>query len=226
LVAGAVFLYLGARETPVFAVHTIQVQGVRAPMAGRVERALRPLEGESLLKLDGDEVTRLATALPFIANVSYDRSFPNTLRVRVQAEQPVAVVRRGAEAWLVSRDGRVMKSIAQGTHRALPRIWLEKSVDLSLGGTLATGGGAEEVGMLDALRDARLALRVSSVRKVDGQWAYMLRGGLQLRVGDRTELPLKLAIARGILSKTPVFGYLDVSVPERPVAQDDPQLSG
>jgi len=47
-----------------------------------------------------------------------------------------------------------------------------------------------------------------------------------LRVGERTELPLKLAIARRILSKTPVFGYLDVSVPERPVAHDDPQLSG
>jgi len=132
----ALLAYVGARETPVFAVHTIDVEGVPPPVARRVEAALRPLEGTSLLKVHGDEVTRFATSLPSIAGVTYDRAFPNTLRVQVQAEQPVAVVRRGIEAWLVSRRGRVTERIAQRTHRVLPRIWLEQSVDVSLGGNL------------------------------------------------------------------------------------------
>jgi len=222
----ALLAYVGARETPVFAVHTIDVEGVPPPVAGRVEAALRPLEGTSLLKVHGDEVTRLATSLPSIAGVTYDRAFPNTLRVQVQAEQPVAVVRRGIEAWLVSRRGRVTERIAQRTHRVLPRIWLEQSVDVSLGGTLADGRGAEEVGMLDALRDSGLGRRVASVHEVNGEWAYVLRGGLKLEVGARSDLALKLAIAHRILERTPLTGYLDVSVPKRPVAGGNSQVSG
>lgn len=218
--------YLGARETPIFAVRTIEVEGVRPPVARRVEAALRPLEGKSLLKLQGDDVSRLATALPSIAGVSYDRAFPSTLRVHVETEQAVAVVRRGIEAWLVSRRGRVIKRIAQRTHRPLPRIWLRQTVAVSLGGTLAAGGGAEEVTMLDALSGAHLSPRVGSVHDVDGQWVYVLRGGLEVRVGTRSELALKLAIARRILVRTPVVGYLDVSVPERPVAGQESQVSG
>jgi cell division septal protein FtsQ len=218
--------YLGARETPVFDVRTIEVEGVRPPVARRVEAALRPLEGKSLLEIRGDDVARLATALPSVAGVSYDRAFPSTLRVRVETEQPVAVVRRGIEAWLVSRRGRVIKRIAQRTHRALPRIWLRQTVPVSLGGTLAAGGGGEEVTMLAALNGARVGPRVGSVHNVDGQWVYVLRGGLEVRVGTHSDLALKLAIARRILARTPVFGYLDVSVPDRPVAGQEPQLSG
>jgi cell division protein FtsQ len=222
----AMLLYLGARETPVFAVRTIDVDGARPPVARRVEAALRPLEGKSLLKVQGDQVARLATALPSIASVTYDRAFPNTLRVRVEAEQPVAVVRRGIEAWLVSRRGRLIKRIAQGTHKALPRIWLPQSVAMSIGGTLAAGGGAEEVAMLDALRGARLARRVGSVHDESGQWIYVLRGGLEVRVGTRSQLALKLAIARRILDQSTVITYLDVSAPDRPVAEQESQLSG
>jgi cell division protein FtsQ len=226
LVLAAVLLYLGARETPVFAVRTIEVESVRPSMAQRVEVALRPLEGKSLIKIRGGEVERLATALPSIASVTYDRAFPNTLRVRVEQEQPVAVVRRGIEAWLVSKRGRVIKRIAQRTHRVLPRIWLREPVAISPGGTLSAGAGADEVAMLDALEGARLARRVGTVRNESGQWIYVLRGGLQVRVGTRYDLALKLAIARRILERTPVVGYLDVSVPERPVAGQEPQVSG
>ena len=52
-----------------------------------------------------------------------------------------------------------------------------------------------------------------------------MRGGLSLRAGTAENLPLKLAIARQILAQTSVVGYLDVSVPERPVAGADPQVS-
>jgi hypothetical protein len=221
----AVLAYVGAHETSVFAVRTIEVEGARPAIARRVETALRPLEGKSLLALRGDEVARLATALPSVAGISYDRAFPNTLRVRVETEQPVAVVRRGVEAWLVSRLGRVMVRIPQGTHRKLPRIWLRQRVSLAAGATLPAGAGADEVVMLDALRGTEFEKRIGSVHAVGGQWVYMVRGGLELRVGTRTELPLKLEVARRILARTPVFDYLDVSVPARPVGGNDPKLS-
>jgi cell division protein FtsQ len=226
IAAAALVAYIGARETPVFAVHTIEIQGVKRGQSRKLERALGPLAGVSLLKINGGEVSRLATSLPFVAGVEFDRAFPNTLRIRVQPEEPVAVVRRGVEAWLVSRRGRVIKRVEQGTHESLPRIWLSHAADVSLGATLGTGGGAEEVSLLVPLRDAGLDGRVAMVHVASGQIAYKLRNGVELRVGRAEELPLKLAIAERILAATPVAGYLDVSVPERPVAGTDTQVSG
>ena len=229
IVGAALLLFLVARDTSVFAVHTIEVRGRDAKLDRRVEAALAPLRGTSLLKVHGAEVRRLATALPAVAGVTYDRAFPNTLRVSVQAEEPVAVVRHGMGAWLVSRQGRVMAKIRQRTHVALPRIWLAQPLGVPIGGTLAAGDGAEEVTLLDAVRGAQLARQIRSVRQAQGQWLYALRGGLELRVGDATNLPVKLAIAADILKHAGVTGYLDVSVPQRPVARDNSdnnQVSG
>ncbi len=226
LAALAALGYLGARETSVFAVRTIQVEGVSPALASRVRAALQPLEGESLLKLHSDDVARLATALPPVESVTYDRSFPNTLVVRVEPEQPLAVLRRGNEWWLVSRRGRVMARLAPGRLLGMPRIWVTKKVDVALGTMLGPGGGAEEAAALVPLRAAGLESRVSTVQITDGQIVYVLRGGLELRVGKADNLALKLAVARRILSGTDVVGYLDVSVPERPVAGSNPQFSG
>ena len=226
IVAVALIALLVARDTSVFAVRTIEVRGADAKLDRRVATALAPLRGTSLLKVHGPEVRRLATALPAVAGVTYDRAFPNTLRVSVQAEEPVAVVRHGTGAWLVSRQGRVLATIRQRTHVSLPRIWLAQPLGVPVGGTLASGDGAEEVTLLDALRGAPLAREIGTVRQAQGQWIYVARGGLEIRVGDTTDLPLKLAIAAEILRHAPVTGYLDVSVPQRPVARANSQVSG
>ena len=164
-------VYLGARETPVFAVRTIDVRGrPRRGSRGASRPRSSPLEGKSLLKVRRGEVARLATALPVVAGVSYDRAFPNTLRVRVEPEQPVAVVRRGVEAWLVSRRGRVMARIPQRTHRTLPRIWLRQPVDaLSSARRSRPGGGADEVGAARrAARQRASRGAIASVHEVEG----------------------------------------------------------
>ena len=218
--------YLGARETSVFAIHAIRVEGIPPAQAQRVADALRPLAGESLLKLKSDDVSRLATALPDVASVSYDRAFPNTLRVQVESEQPLAVLRQASDSWLVSRRGRVMRQVPKGAYAVLPRVWLPQSVDVALGATLGAGGGAAEVAALAPVRAAGLGTRVLTVRIADGQVAYALRGGLELRVGSTDDLALKLAIARDILRRESLTGYLDVSAPERPVASGNPQVLG
>jgi hypothetical protein len=221
-----VLVYLVARESSAFAVRTIRVEGASPQLARRVEAALQPVEGTSLLALDGAEISRLATGLPQVADVSYDRAFPNTLRVHVVPEEPVAVLHRGTRAWLVSRTGRVVASIRPGTHAGLPRIWQAQGEVPTLGATLAGGDGVEEVAALAAVRGTALAGRIQSVQVADGQYTYVLRGAVHLLVGDPSNLALKLAVAQRILAQTPVADYLDVSVVERPVARIDPQVSG
>ena len=82
---------------------------------------------------------------------------------------------------------------------------------------------------LAPLRAAPLPGGVRSVR-AGRELTLILAGGLEVRLGDRGDLQLKLAIARRILRATGAAalggGYLDVSVPERPVLSSKSQVGG
>jgi hypothetical protein len=71
---------------------------------------------------------------------------------------------------------------------------------------------------------------VSTVRVGKDELTLTLGGGLQVLLGDTGDLRLKLAIARRILGVTGAAtaggGYLDVSVPERPVLSSNSQVGG
>jgi hypothetical protein len=66
------------------------------------------------------------------------------------------------------------------------------------------------------------------VRAREHDLTLLLGSGLELRLGELRAIRLKLAIATRILPGILAHGgyaYVDLSVPERPVAGVDPQLS-
>ena len=230
LLAAAVAAYVGARETDVFAVQEIEVEGAPPRVARRAEQALAgPLVGRSLLQVDTADLERALAGLPDVKPVSYDRAYPQTLRVRLLAERPVAVLRRGADAWLVSERGRVLGTLGERRPAKLPRIWVAQlaapregvvlELDearrpaLALGAVLAT-----ESAFLSRIRDARLQ---------GEEITLVLRNGAYLRLGPPHDIGLKIAVAKQVLSVSGPIGdgYLDVSVPQRPVARLEPKVS-
>ena len=76
-------------------------------------------------------------ALPTIQSARFDRAYPHTLRVVVVPERPVAVVRQGADSYLVAASGRVVADVGRRSHPALARIWVGRNVVLDLGDTAA-----------------------------------------------------------------------------------------
>ena len=216
--ATAGLLYLVARETPLFAVRSIEISGVRGAAAAHVRAALRPLAGKSLLALRGSDIEDRLAAVPEVQSATYDRAFPNTLRVVVVPERPVAVIRQGASAWLVSARGRVLRSLPRGADRALPRIWLPRSADVQVGAGVAPDEGGEAAAALAVARRVGFRGHVRDVSTTGGALVFSLRSGLQLRLGDEQDLALKLAVAGRILPLVRGAAYLDVSLPARPVA--------
>jgi cell division protein FtsQ len=221
-------LYLAARETSLFAVRTIEVAGAPPAVRAAVLEAAQTWEGESLVALDGEEVRRRIEALPVVRSLRYDRAFPHTLALTVVPEQPRAVVRLRRQDWLVSERGRVMRALGAASPRRLPRISMTS-------GELRAGAFATEESVQLALRVASelpidFPSRVRTIRAQYGKLTLVLGTGAEVRLGDATELPLKLAVAARVLRSLPgderaVLGYLDVTVPERPVAADESQLS-
>lgn len=194
----------------------IDVQGAPPALAAHIRAALQPLEGASLVSFSrGDADGRLA-AIPQIATVHYDRDFPHTLRVQVTVEQPVAVLRRATDAWVVSSTGRVLAALKPGSYPPLPRIWLAAETAVTVGSPIETGKAVTVAG---ALRGARFPIHVLAVRDDgNGELVLQVSGGREVRLGDTSNLRVKLAVAAAVLARAPGALYVDVTVPTRAVA--------
>jgi cell division protein FtsQ len=207
-----------------FAVRRIEITGAPPTVVRQVDRALAPLVGTSLVALDGAGLERRIDALPSVVAARYDRSFPHTLRVSVEPERGVAVLRSGNSAWLVSARARVIARSARAAWPTLPRIWLPAATQIVPGAFLAPSAGGSAARALGFARGFPARIRFAS--SSEAGVVFQLASGLELRLGDPADARLKLAVARRALPLLPSgTTYLDVSLPGRPVAGDNPQVS-
>jgi cell division protein FtsQ len=218
LLALGVAAYGVARETGLFAIRHIEVVGAPPEVSARVVAALEPLEGRSLVGLRAADLDRKIVGLPDVIGVTHDRAFPHTLRVYVVPERALLVLRRGEESWLVSARARVVRPLERGALPMLPRIWVPRGVEVAAGDTLADAAARRAVRVL-VLARAALPARVHSVRLEGAETTLLLRSGILVRLGREHDLQLKLAVAAEVLPRlADGTAYLDVAVPDRPVA--------
>jgi cell division septal protein FtsQ len=237
IAAGAALLLSGliafavARQSSLFAIRTIEVEGAPPALERQVRAALTPLVGTSLVALDGSSVERRLTALRQVRGVTYDRAFPNTLRIVVQPDQPVALLRSGPNAWLVSGHGAILRRLARPFPPRFPRFWLSpeeaptgRTAILPAHITVALRGLAEARRI-----QSSLAPQIRTVRATAGELTLVLRSRLELRLGEARYVALKLAVADRLLHALTAdergrIKYLDLMLPTRPVAGTKPQL--
>jgi len=231
LLVFAVGGYLVARDTSLFAVRTVDVRGGTPALREAVRSALQDELGVSLVRVNRAAIQQRLAALSGVRSVEYDRTFPHTLTVVVQAERPVLVLRQGDRAYVVAATGRVLRPLAHPHLSSLPRLYVKKDLRVAVGAVPAplVGSGAYAAALV---RGAHVTGGVRFVRAGVGELTLILGGGsdFELRLGDTSDLRLKLAIARRILTSTDAVtaghGYLDVSLPERPVLDSDSQVGG
>jgi cell division protein FtsQ len=226
LLAAVLLAYLGARETSLFAVRSIRISGAPPRVAFHVRESLASLEGRSLVGLDRNAVELRLASLPDVAVATVDRDFPHTLRVAVTPAHSIAVLRQGPSAWVVSSDGRVIRAAGRLASPKLPRIWIRRATTVDQGAAVGDAEAARAVAALATTRRARFTARIATVRAGDHELTFVLANGLELRFGDAVDLPLKLAVVQRLLPLVVgASAYVDVTVPERPVAGGNPQVS-
>lgn len=227
LVGAAVLLYVVARQTSVVAVRDIRITGAPAPVAARIDQALRPLVGVSLVRVSPADVSDRLVSIPEVETVKVDRAFPHGLHVAITTARRVAVLRQGKAAFVVSERGRILAEAGRREYPALPRIWVPTTTDIAVGATVGDQRTLSSVVAATAIFRGGLAgLPVRTVRAGDNELTYGLRNGIEVRLGNLGSLPVKLEIARRILAAGGVHGYVDVSVPERPVAGTNSKVEG
>ena len=224
----ALAAYVGARESSVFAVRTLDIRGGNAQTRAEVRAALSSELGTSLLKIDRATIAGKLADVTSVLRFTYDRAYPNTLRVVVRREHPVLVLRQSRYAYLVSGTGRVLKPLPHPLLSQLPRLWVKSGIPVMVGDELPPTEAAAAHALAAANR-ADLPGGVRTIQSSHGSFALELGAGLELRLGQPNDVMLKLAIAKRILRATGAAvdaGYLDVSVPERPVLSVNSQVGG
>jgi cell division protein FtsQ len=218
LAAGA---YAAALESSIFAVRTLEITGGSPAVQQELREALAPELGRSLVRIGAPEIDRRIQPLSDVIDVTFDRRFPHTLRIHVRVERPVLLLRRGKGTWLVSARARVMRRLRTPKLSSLPRVWVPRSTAVTVGQTLTPKEGGLAATALAPLGRGTFPTPVRFIRESGTELTFVLRSGLQVRLGSIGDLRLKLAIARRILrtvrADSGSTGYLDVSVPERPV---------
>jgi len=221
IVLAAAAAYAAALTTPLFAVRMIDVRGGTPRLQDEVRHALTPLLGRSLVRVDGGRLAARTAAIPDLLALRYDRAFPHTLRVTVKAERSVLLLRQGKDSWLVSSRARVMRRIFHPERSSLPRVWLPKTVVIRPGEILAAADGGLAAPAVSPLVPVHFPVHLRVVHATEAELTLVALSGFELRLGDVGDLRLKLAVARRIVrllgDATTYAGYLDVSVPQRPV---------
>ncbi len=230
ILAALLLAYVAARTTPLFGVEELEVRGASGQVRTEAEQAAAWALGETLVGLDGDELVHRLERLPSVRSASYDRAFPNTLRIVIVPERPLLRLVQAKSVWLVSERARVIRRLRQREGRSYARFRLARREPLVAGEILSDPAALSALAALSRL-PAEFPGRVGSVRVARGRVTLVVRSGMEVRLGELLDVELKLAAAARVLDSLThdewaSLAYVDVSLPERPVAGSNPQVEG
>lgn len=229
-------LYLWGSRSSTFEVRTVRIEGCDRASEKRARSLLeKRFLGRNLFTVREAAVEKALSPLLFVSGVEVDRDFPSTLRVRVSEHEPGMYVLAGKRWYLVSTEAVVLGEVAgekrepdvavkkgpQGVSRKLPAMQ-SSAGRLKPDETVEGGAAWSALRVLDAMPEgSRKEVRSLAVRN-DGVRLWM-RDGLVVDVGPATRLSAKSMALDAVLdhyaSQEVPCRYVDVSVPDRPVAR-------
>jgi cell division protein FtsQ len=216
--AGAAGYFLWLRDSSLVAVTDVEVAGVSSGDRERIVGELTRLaEQQTTLHVDPGRIERAAAAFPTIKAVSVDANFPHGMRIEVTERPPALVVEADGRRIAAAADGTLLTGVAVPDDGQLPV--------LETGGlnpsARALEGELLEQALIAGATPAPLKPLVHAVDfDRDHGVEVTLRGDIPVRFGSGARAAEKWAAAAAVLAspKVDALTYLDVGVPERPVA--------
>ena len=200
--------------TPIMAIQTIQVEGIKLLKEDSVVNALKSQIGKPLPLVSAGNVAESLKPFSLIESFSLVSLPPNTLLVRVSERQPIGVVQVSSTKYLYDPAG-VRISIAKG-NEALPAILIANEPEKSKEFQAA-------IEVLMAL-PANLLSKVSEINaKSKDDVVLSLRGfsGQKIIWGDGSDSVLKSKVLEALIAnqKSTDRVTYDVSSPNAPVVR-------
>ena len=206
--------WIWLRGSSLLAVRDVSVTGLSGRDAPRVRVALESAaRGMTTVRVRRSDLRAAVAGYPLVKDLRVDADPPRTLRIRVIENRPVAALEAGARRVAVADDGTLLlDEVATG----LPSV----PVDTLPGGPRVTDPRRlSAIAVAAAAPDALRAL-VRRVRRGTGGLRVELEGGVRVVFGSGARAAAKWAAAARLLADSRAAGstYIDVRLPERPVA--------
>jgi cell division protein FtsQ len=214
------------RDSSLVRVEKVTVTGIDTADGPRVRAKLSAAARHmTTLHVNADLLRRAVADEPVVHSLTVHSDFPHGLKIEIVQNRPVALLVGGGRQVPVAPDGTVLEG-AKVSGR-LPTIDVG-----ALPGTIRMPDGpARERVAVAAAAPVRLLPRIESISVQHGRGAVAeLKDGPVVIFGRAVELDRKWAAATAVLAQRSSQGatYIDVRMPERPVAggldlEQDPQ---
>jgi cell division protein FtsQ len=213
---GALYMFW-LRDSSLVRVEHVSFSGVSAtPDGARVrEKLVAAARHMTTLHMNPDALRRAVADEPTVHSLSVQPDFPHGLKIAIVENQAVALLVGAGRAVAVAPDGTVLAGTKLPS--GLPTV---RVVSLPSGTRLPAGPTRDRVAVAGAA-PARLLPRVDSISIEHGRGAVaQLQGGPVVIFGRAVDLERKWAAAAAVLAQRSSAGatYIDVRMPERPVA--------
>jgi cell division protein FtsQ len=213
VIVGAFGLWL--RTSSLVRVQRVTVTGIDGAQAGSIRDALTIAARDMTTLAVDDKALRDAVATyPVVRSLRASADFPHRLRITVNAYEPIAAVQSGGGAPTpVASDGTLLRG-ANAKH--LPVVGIRSMP----GGNRVSDAGALQAIRLVAAAPAPLRARVDRVFQGRRGLAATVQDGPKLYFGGGDRPRAKWSAAARVLAAETAQGatYVDVRIPERPVA--------
>ncbi len=214
LVAVLVPLGMWLRNSSLVRVEHVTVTGIAGRQAVAIRGALTEAALDmSVLDVRDDALRIAAEPYPIVRSLRTTTDFPHGLTITVNAYEPVAALRSGADLTPVAADGTILRGTST---RGLPVVGVRSTPGA---GRVRDARSLRAIGLL-AAAPAALRARVSRVYRGPTGLAATLENGPKLYFGGSGEFAAKWGAAAAVLGNGTSKGarYIDLRVPGRPVA--------
>lgn len=213
-------LWAGLAGSRLFEIQEVEVIGNTRITAERVIELAAVPDGETLLRIDSDEVAENVAADPWIEGADVSRRLPSTLRIEVHERAPAAVVDTGATFWFVEAGGRVLAESIASSATVVPVI--RDVPDF----VAEPGTVSESPTLRNALRvlsglseELRTAVRTVSAPTIE-ETALLTSSGVEIMMGEAVNMPEKSALVADIMAAQGAnVVFIDVRSIERPISR-------
>jgi cell division septal protein FtsQ len=229
-------LYLWGSHSRTFSIETVRLSGCRQVSQKRALTLLREqFVGRNLFTVRAAQVDEALDKLFFVSGVTIDRDFPATLRVRVTEHVPALYVLAGRRWYLVSETGVVLGAVRRERRRpSVAMVAGPKDVGRRLPAVRSAAKVLRKDGrvhdpevqaalQLIAALPPGLRARVATVKCLPDGLRLRLRSGAVADLGPEKRLAAKAIALEAVLAyyagQDVRAEYVDVSVPDRPVAR-------
>ena len=103
-------------------INNIEIEGARRLSRSLLLQQSKLSPGASLLAIRPGQVERALMAHPWIAKAEVSRKWPNSLHLKIQERDPVALVQFGEELLYMDRQGMIFKPLSPGDPHNFPVI--------------------------------------------------------------------------------------------------------